>query len=219
MVTAIILAGGSGSRFGGETPKQFVEINGRRILDISVQTFVKHKLIDEVILVVHSEWIDKIQKEYQNLIVVSGGKTRRDSSQNGLNACSEDTKFVLIHDSARPFVSNQIIYNCINSLSNCEAVTTAIPVVDTIVEVENQVITRMPNRSKFWAEQTPQGFHIETIKSAHQNCIEDVTDDIKLVHSLNVKSKIVEGNELSFKITNENDLHMAKMIVEKNYEI
>ncbi|MBC8213586.1 MAG: 2-C-methyl-D-erythritol 4-phosphate cytidylyltransferase [Candidatus Marinimicrobia bacterium] len=213
MITAIILAGGKGSRFGNEIPKQFLEINNRKIIDYSIQTFSNHNKIDEVIVVVHSDWIDEISKEYPNHKIICGGETRRDSSFAGLNACNPKTDKVLIHDSARPFVSNEIIANCVDALQNYKAITTAIPLVDTIVKVEDNIISDMPNRANLLAVQTPQGFHFKTIKSAHQNYTGDTTDDIRLVMSQNMESAIVEGSEFNFKITTETDLRKAKMIV------
>ena len=92
---AIILAAGSGERFGDETPKQFIILHGRRVLDYSVNIFKKHKDIDDIIIVCPKEWINIIQNEYPDFKIVIGGKTRKDSSFNGLKACPNNTKNVL----------------------------------------------------------------------------------------------------------------------------
>ena len=94
----IILAGGTGERFGDTTPKQFIILHGRRVLDYSVSTFLKHDNINSVIIVCPKDWIKIIQKEYPNCLVVESGKTRKDSSFNGLKACSKNTKNVFYVD-------------------------------------------------------------------------------------------------------------------------
>jgi 2-C-methyl-D-erythritol 4-phosphate cytidylyltransferase len=216
MVTGIILASGNGNRFGADIPKQFVKIKNVRVLDFSVQTFLKCKKIDELIIVVHPEWVQQITNEYPEIRIVPGGETRQNSSFKGLKACSKETSKVLIHDGARPFVSEEIIQNCISALENHQAVSTAISVVDTIVKVENNTIIEMPNRAKLWAEQTPQGFDYKTIKKAHKIYTGNSTDDIRLVLDMGIKPFIVEGNESNFKITNQSDLKRVEMIIEEN---
>jgi 2-C-methyl-D-erythritol 4-phosphate cytidylyltransferase len=213
MVSVIILAGGIGKRFGNEIPKQFITVAGKRLIDYSIQTFIQEKKINEVILVVHSDWINVLKKEYPKLKIVVGGDSRKESSYFGLKACNENTQKVLIHDGARPFVSSKIINDCILELENNSAVSTAIPIVDTVVEVDKNIIKSMLNRSKIWAEQTPQGFDYKLILKAHENYHDEVTDDIRLIFEKNIKVKIIGGDANNFKITTQNDLFIAESIV------
>ena len=128
MNSAIIVAGGVGSRTISKVPKQFVRINtNNRILSFSVQAFKKNKNIDEVVIVVHKDWLDIINREFLNCKVVEGGKTRYDSSYQGLISCSSNCKNVLIHDAARPFISQIIIDTGFSSIDEFDA---GIPIID-----------------------------------------------------------------------------------------
>ena len=212
MTTAIILAAGNGTRLESNIPKQFIKIGDRRILDYSVKTFLECILIDEVILVVHPQWVDNISIENPKIKIVVGGITRKDSVSIGLKNCSIKTKNVLIHDSARPFLSKIILENCIFALDKAKAITTAVPVIDTIVEAKDNQVISMLERPKLWAEQTPQGFHYQLIKKAHDEFQGDTTDDIRMVMKLGIIPKIIKGSEYNFKITTDIDLLNAKII-------
>ncbi len=215
MVVAILLAGGSGTRFGSEIPKQFQKLSsGKSILDYSFETFSAIQEIEKIILVMHPNWASELAEYFPNAIVVSGGKTRRESVENGLSACPENTEKVLIHDTARPFVSKEIIKNCIHALEKNKAVTTAIEVVDTIVRVDGNAIVEMSSRENLRAEQTPQGFDFRTILRAHAKFIGDTTDDIRMVMELDEKPIVINGDWKNFKITKKEDVAIANQIVE-----
>ena len=211
---AIILAGGSGSRFGDETPKQFIILHGRRVIDYSVNIFYQHNEIDEIIISCPPNWIDIIQNEYPNCKVVKGGKTRKDSSYNGLKACPKDTNNVLIHDAARPFIDKDIISRCLNSLKNNQAVDTVISSSDTIVEAKKNIITNMPIRDNMFLGQTPQAFNFKTIIDAHKKFKGETTDDIRLVKELGIKCATIEGSVYNFKLTNQPDIYLAERITQ-----
>jgi len=215
---AIILAGGNSERFGGDIPKQFVMLNEKRIIDYSISTFSANKYISDVIIVCEQNWIGTIKQEYPNCNIVGGGKTRKESSYNGLQACPKDTDNVLIHDSARPFISSDIISSCIEALSNYKAVNTVVPAVDTIVEIKNKYISNIPLRDYMFLSQTPQAFHFDIIIKAHDTYQEEATDDISLVKKLGVKCSSVKGSIYNFKLTNEMDMYLAEKIVFNQYE-
>ena len=118
MNIGIILAGGSSIRFGDDTPKQFLILHGRRVLDYSIKTFEDNKHINKIIIVVPKKWKKIIQDEYSKHNIIIGGNSRRESSYNALKVCPKKTKNVLIHDAARPFVDNTIIFETI--CSYCE---------------------------------------------------------------------------------------------------
>jgi len=209
---AVILAGGTGERFGEATPKQFIILHGRRVIDYSISMFNQHKHIDDIIITCPLGWIDIIQNEYPNCKVVLGGKTRKDSSYNGLLACPKGTKNVLIHDAARPFIDKDIISRCLFALKSNKAIDTVISSGDTIVEAKDNVITNMPIRDNMFLGQTPQAFDYPTIINAHKSFKGDTTDDIRIVKDQGVKCSTIEGSVYNFKLTNQPDVYLAERI-------
>ena len=211
---AIILGGGGGVRFGESTPKQFIILHGRRVIDYSIQTFHEHTKIDKIIIVCHSNWIDVMKKEYPNHDVVNGGESRKDSSYNGLLACPKDTQNVFIHDSARPFIDKDIISRCFSGLEKNKAVSTVLGSTDTIVEVENNYIIDIPTRDRMFLVQTPQAFNYKTILNAHESFTGETTDDIRLVKKLGVNCYVIEGSVYNFKLTHPSDIYLAEIIAQ-----
>ena len=222
---AIILASGSGSRYGENIPKQFVEINGRTIFEYTLSSFNKAECIDEIIAVVtpgYTELAKKlIAKNGFSKVkkVIEGGETRKDSSYAGVGVVEEENAIVLIHDCARPFVSQKIINDCILSLKDHDAVGVAIPSTDTIFEVQNGVIKNIPERKNLMRAQTPQGFKLSVIKKAHELSKNEkiFTDDCGLVQKYGLCDVfIVEGSEQNIKITYPEDAFFAKKFFENN---
>ena len=213
MIAGIILAAGKSTRLNSNVPKPFLKISNKRILGYSIETFQEY--VDEIIIVVPLEWHQKIKEEYENHNVIIGGETRKESSYRGLLACHQNTSKVLIHDAARPFVNEQIITDCINKLDNYDAVTTTVNPVDTIVTMDKDIIDNVLLRKICKLEQTPQAFKYDIILKAHKSEVIDPTDDIYLAHSQGVECGIVDGCYENFKITNNIDLDIAKMIAKK----
>ena len=210
MISAIILAGGNSTRFGGEIPKQFLEFEGRILIDFTISTFSSIQELNEIIIVVPSQYKQEIQEKYPDNKIVIGGKTRKESSYNGILACNKNTNKVLIHDAARIFVTTELIKKCILSLNDNYAVTLAIPVVDTIALCEDNKIKKMEDRNNLRAIQTPQGFDFNKIKLAHETFKGDTTDDIRLMLDSGFKCKIINGHEDNYKITTQSDFQLAK---------
>ena len=209
MITAIILAGGNSLRFGGEIPKQFTQIEGRSLLDFSVSTFNATPSIDKIIIVVPIKFKNEIKDKYPEHEIISGGKTRRESSFNGLLACPTSTEKVLIHDAARIFITQNLIEDCIKALSNADSVTLAIPAIDTIATQKHNIITQMDDRSSMISIQTPQGFDYSKICSAHKNYTGEATDDIRLMFELGYECKVIQGHENNYKITTLGDFQRS----------
>ena len=220
---AVILAGGIGSRFGLNIPKQFGKIAGKTILEHTLSVFQNNDLIDEICIVGHPDWIWKIE-EIVNINnfnkvskIIEGGKERKDSSLNAIKAYSFDGQDLnlIFHDAVRPFVDDRIINDCINALSHYNAVDVAIPAVDTIIEVENNIIQNIPNREKMMQGQTPQCFRLSTIKKAYENAQKDInfkpTDDCGVVKKYLPEEKIyvVKGSYKNIKITHPQDIFLA----------
>ena len=138
MNSAIIVAAGVSSRFGGDIPKQFIKIDGKEILSFSVNTFICHPQIDEVIIVCHNKWMDHVSTYYPDCIIAEGGVRRQDSSLNGIKAVSNQSLNVLIHDAARPFVSKEIITNCLTALEKADGSAPVMDISNSLIQVEIQ---------------------------------------------------------------------------------
>jgi len=213
MNIAIILAGGSGTRFDSDIPKQYIEIGNKKIIQYSIDAFTISKFIDKIIIVVTNKYVEEISMQNPNHIVVAGGELRVESSYNGLLACPKNSKKILIHDAARPFVSQKIITSCIDELDKYRAVVTSIRATDTIIKGANGEVSSVQNRNQLFLNQTPQGFDYNTIMSAHKMDKKDVTDDISLLDLNQTKCKIIEGSLKNMKITTSADIRTAKSIL------
>jgi 2-C-methyl-D-erythritol 4-phosphate cytidylyltransferase len=222
---AIILAGGVGSRFGYDGPKQFVKLAGLSVIDHTIKAFNDSPLIDEIIVVIKDGYQEHIWNSVRQLSftkvakVLNGGKERSDSSLAAINALalenqSDDFK-LLFHDAVRPFVDNNIIQRCVDALTHFNAVDVAINTADTIIEVENDLITNIPNRSRLRRGQTPQAFRLKTIKKAYELATQDdkfkTTDDCGVVckYLPDESVYVVTGHESNIKITHEQDIFLA----------
>ena len=213
---AIILAGGFGGRFGGDKLKQFVKIGGEPILWHTVKAFNDCEKIDKIIVVANRNFVketESIVDEFSKLekVIAGGKKTRSQSAYNGIVAIDgDDGDNILIHDGVRPFVSNEIIENCINSLEKYDCVSTVIPATDTLYEMENNEVKNIPNRDSFAMAQTPQGFKYETIKQAYDLFDDKLifSDDCALIkyYLKDVKIGTVAGDKANKKITTKEDL-------------
>lgn len=220
---AIILASGNGKRFGANIPKQFVQIAGKTILEHTIEVFEKSAQINEIIIVITPEYKATAAKilAKNNYIKVSklidGGKIRKESSFIGINSIEEKEANVLIHDCARPFLTQKIISDCIEALEKYNAVVPAIPTSDTIYEIEeNNIINNVPNREILRNAQTPQCFKLSVIKKAHELSKNDTnfTDDCTLVVKHNLaKVFVVNGDTKNIKITYPNDIIIAEIIL------
>lgn len=200
MNIAVLLAGGSGRRMGGPEPKQFIEVAGRSILEHSIRAFHSHDSIDEIVIVAHADYIDRIKDiaaPYEKVKhVVPGGKERYDSSLAAIKVAKQisnikyqisndkwqisaangngQTINLLIHDAVRPLVSHRIITDCIAALASYKAVDVAIPCTDTIVEVNAEGhICHITPRAMLRNVQTPQCFRLETIDEAYRKGLSD----------------------------------------------
>jgi len=205
MNIAIILAAGNSNRFGGNIPKQFIRIKDRLLIDFSIATFEKIKNINKIIIVVSKKYYSLMVKEYPQHSIILGGETRKESSYNGLLACDKETKKVLIHDSARVLITEDLINKCIKTLDDYNAVTLAVAVKDTIAKVKNSSIIKIDDRETLRAMQTPQGFNFIKIKNAHIEDKKNYTDDMQLMLNSNYDCKFIEGDEINFKVTTKND--------------
>ena len=221
---AIILASGTGSRFGANIPKQFVKIADKTILEHTIEIFEKSEYINEIFIVITPEYRDFAQEiilknSYKKVTkLLNGGEIRKDSSYIGINAIEDEEANVLIHDCARPFVSQRIIKDCIKALEQYSAVGVAIPTSDTIVETNNGIIKNVPPRSNLMRMQTPQGFKMSVIKEAHELSKNDknFTDDCGLIVKNGLCDVyIVNGDDKNIKITYPSDISLAEKLLQE----
>ncbi len=205
MCSAILLMAGSSTRLPLHLPKPFLPLGQERIFERTLKTFEGSKLFDEIILVSAREW------QVEGSIV--GGETRQASSYQGLLACKSTTKFVVIHDAVRPFVSERILEAHLEKLQRYGAINTCIRTADTINCVVEGEVESIPDRKKMWRGQTPQSFHYSLIKEAHEKSRQiDAFDDCSLILEMGHSVHVVEGEEINFKITTPFDYEIACML-------
>lgn len=231
MVSAIVLAGGSGSRMKSDKAKQFIEIDGRPLIYYALKVF-EASIVDEIILVTKQQDIntmrEEVVKKYSfNKVrrIVAGGKERYDSVENGLKACDKRNSIIMIHDGARPFVTNAMILTSISEVRRCKACTVGVPVKDTIKVVDEEGYgIETPDRSTLYQIQTPQTFDRKILTEAYSRMRADlsdsssgrvvITDDTMLVEKyLDIRSKVVEGSYNNIKVTTPEDILIAKAIL------
>jgi len=218
LIKAILLMGGKGRRFGSDTPKQFLNLSGKKIYLHTLETFLSFSEFSQILLVCHKDWIKNIATEVKasHVQIVEGGKSRQDSSYRGVIACGKETTHVIIHDVVRPFVSKQIIQDHLNALQTYEAINTCTPSTDTIVHAKTlDHISSIPNRNHLLRGQTPQSFSYPLILEAHEKThLKNASDDCQLVLDLGEKHiNIVLGSEHNIKITNDLDLFLAEQLI------
>lgn len=218
---AIILASGTGERTGLNIPKQFVKIAGKKVIEHTIDTFEKHSLIDEIIIVSNINYIEQVQNivthnKYKKVSkILAGGKTRRESSYIGISSINYDDAKILIHDAVRPFMHTSIIDKCLIALDEFDAVDVAIESADTLIKVdENNIIQDIPNRNFYRRGQTPQAFKLKKIKTAHELANQDedvsVTDDCGLIMHYKLGNVfVVNGDDFNHKITYPIDIAIA----------
>jgi len=231
-MVAVVLAGGSGQRFGADVPKQLLRLGGRTLIEHCVAAFDQAPGIDEVLVVMPSDRIDEAAKlldggGYRKLAgIIEGGTTRPGSTRRAIAAVSARTAAggpgecgVLLHDAARPLVGQRIIADCVAALGSADAVGVAVPTSDTIVVVSDGVMTRIPRRDSLLRCQTPQAFRLPVIARAHELALADPdftpTDDCGVVlrYLPDVPVHVVPGSERNLKITYPRDLAVAETLL------
>jgi 2-C-methyl-D-erythritol 4-phosphate cytidylyltransferase len=221
---AIILASGTGSRFRSTTPKQFLKLAGKTVLEHTLDVFERHSRIDQIIIVSAAETL-LLTEEIVNRAgyrkvtkIVTGGETRQQSSASGISAVGGDDHKVLVHDAVRPLLDHATIDRCLDALDEHDAIDTAIPASDTIIRLaENRTIADIPDRSMLHLGQTPQGFRSGLLRRAHQRASGDgdlkVTDDCGLIlHYRMGTVAVVAGDINNIKITYPSDIYLADRI-------
>lgn len=211
IVTAILVAAGRGVRAGGDVPKQWQMIADKTVAEWTLKTFISHPSVDNIVVVVNPDDPDAktTLATWPTVAKVHGGATRDASVQAGLSACSNDTTHVLIHDIARPCVSEALISDVLNALEINQAAAPALPVTDAIWVGENERVVGTRDRSSLYRAQTPQGFVFAAIKAAHETHSGGAADDVEVARAAGLDVQIVAGDERNIKITTPQDFDRA----------
>ena len=218
---AVIVAAGSASRMGG-IDKVMAPLQGRPMIAHTVSAFQECDAIKEIVIVTREDLILPITDLCRNMdkvkAVVTGGKTRQESVNLGLNALSEQTELAAVQDGARPLVSWQLIDRVVRAANSYGGAVPVIPVKDTIKVCDVSLVQSTPDRSTLRAVQTPQVFDFDLLRGALKKAQLDgaeVTDDCSAVERLGFRVKTVEGDERNLKVTTPFDLRIAEMLMEE----
>ena len=219
----VIVAAGTGSRMNMGINKQFIKLEGKEIIAYTIEKFYNNSNIEDIVVVVKEDESEFFKKEildkynFKNVKTAYGGKERQDSVYNGLKLLDEKCDVVLIHDGARPFVSDKIIDKSIEEAKEHKAIVVGVPVKDTIKVIDNDKnIVDTPNRSVLWAVQTPQTFDYNILIDAYKDAFKNKfygTDDAMLVERIGYKVKMLEGSYNNIKITTQEDLNIGSQIL------
>jgi 2-C-methyl-D-erythritol 4-phosphate cytidylyltransferase len=230
-IVAIIPAAGTGLRMGGEKAKQFLELEGRPLLAVTLQPFQDCRAVNAIILVVPSVDVEYCEKEivekfrlHKVTKVVPGGVRRQDSVRLGIEATAGEYGLVLIHDGVRPLVDVELIARVIKEAKTHRAVITAIPAKETVKEIDSfDQVVKTYDRGHVWLVQTPQVFRYEDIAVAHKKAFneggEEATDDSILIERLGIPVKAMKGSERNIKVTTQYDLALARFLVSERLSI
>lgn len=215
---AVIVAAGTGERFGGSLPKQYRPLAGSTVLRRSVEAFRGSGRFDDVVVVIRDEHRDLYEAATAGLDLpgpVTGGATRQDSVRAALEwLAPRAPELVLVHDAARPLVDRETIERVLDALASAEAAIAAVPVVDTIKRAEGGIAAGTVDRSGLWQAQTPQGFRFPPLLAAHRAAAgEALTDDAAVAERQGIAVRLVEGHVDNFKITTEADLTRAERLL------
>lgn len=232
MVYGVILAGGVGSRMGGDKPKQYLNIKNKPIIIYTIEKFFTVSEFEKIIVLCPKQWVEHTKNLIEKHIapigdkvaVIEGGETRNETIMNAIKFIDEqgnldDDTIIVTHDSVRPFVTHRIILENIESAKQYGACDTVVPATDTIVESDdNKQISVIPDRSKMYQGQTPQSFNAMKLKNMYYSLTEDekkiLTDAAKIFVIKGEPVALVQGETYNMKITYPYDLRVAKSLLE-----
>jgi 2-C-methyl-D-erythritol 4-phosphate cytidylyltransferase/2-C-methyl-D-erythritol 2,4-cyclodiphosphate synthase len=214
-IAVVIVAAGRGTRVGGGLAKQWREVAGRSVADWAARAFASHPRIDCITLVVPDQassthWPEV---EHHDCRLVEGGPSRAASVFNGLSAIYDQFDKVLIHDVARPMISHEVIDRVIDALETSQGAAPAIAVTDALWHGSNGAVSGTQDRDGLFRAQTPQGFDLDAIYSAHESFEGEAADDVEIARAAGLQIAIVEGSEDNLKITTEADFDRAARLL------
>ena len=218
-IAAIIVAAGRGTRAGGDLPKQWQMLAGKRVIDHTVGAFAQHPDVDRIIVVLNAADMQEAAAfESQGIAVAKGGATRAESVKNGL-ALATDTQHVLIHDAARPCIPAFVIDDVIAALRDTPAAAPGLSVTDALWQGSHRMVTGTQDRTGLFTAQTPQGFQTDAILQAHAIYRGVAADDVTVARAAGMTVAITRGSADNIKITTPEDFTRAARILEARLDI
>jgi 2-C-methyl-D-erythritol 4-phosphate cytidylyltransferase len=223
-VGAIIAAAGFGRRMKADRPKQLLELNGTPIIIHTIRKFDASPAVDYIIVTALRESVEEVRELVRSadfrksVTVIEGGERRQDSVAAGLEHLQPATDVVAVHDGVRPFVSREDIENVVRQAERTGAAILAVPIVETVKQVEKELVESTLTREHLVLAQTPQAFRTEVLKQAFERARKDEyygTDESSLVERLEHPVAIVRGSERNIKITRPSDLTLARAFLEE----
>lgn len=226
-VSVILLAGGSGSRMKADRPKQFLELDGKSVVEHSLELFAGMKQVSQIILVVAKEYRDRFlgwvsgEKKRQSIefCFADPGEERQDSVYNGTDMVKSDASLVCIHDAARPLVSRSVILNVLQDAQEYGAAVLGVPSKATIKESDDgKFVLRTIERSRLWEIQTPQVIRPDLLRKGFSKVRKEnlnVTDDVSIVEYLGEPVRITMGEYTNIKLTTPEDMNIAYSILKE----
>lgn len=226
---AVILAGGIGQRMGESLPKQFIKLSGCPIIILTIRRILSVLEFDKIIIVIHPDWKQYLQnqiEEYQisteKIIITSGGKERLDSIKNSLKQImlisNSPDDIVVICDAVRPFVSKEILQNSIKMSRSHGACVCALPAIDTMLYVENNIITSVPLRKNIFHGQAPDSFQVSILNEALNSLTEGekkiITGTAQICVLKHIPVYTIPGDIKNIKITSPDDIKIAENILQ-----
>lgn len=221
--TAVVVAGGKGLRMGTDTKKQYIKVDNKCIILLTLEAVLKSNYIDKIVVVVGKDDVEFVKKLifengfFDKCEIVEGGKTRSESVKNGLMRVGE-CDVVAIHDGVRPLVSEKNIDECVENAYKYGASTLGVIPKDTIKVSKNGFIQKTINRDSLVSIQTPQCFKTDIIKNAYKNYDPNFTDDCMQVEKTGVKIHITKGEYDNIKITTKEDLVLLEALMKERNE-
>lgn len=218
-VVGLIVAAGSGERLASGGPKAFADLAGEPLLVHAVRAFAACAAIDDVVLVVGAEHLDRAASTLDRArlavrALVAGGATRQQSVGRGVDACPSGTAVIAVHDAARPLVTRALIARTVGALVDpWVAVAPGLPVVDTVKLVDTEQVVRTVDRRGLSVVQTPQVFSARTLREVHARLGQDATDDLLLVEQGGGQVRLIPGDRRNFKVTYPEDLLIAEALI------
>ncbi|MDH4069375.1 MAG: 2-C-methyl-D-erythritol 4-phosphate cytidylyltransferase [Ignavibacteria bacterium] len=216
----ILVAAGTGSRFGRRIPKQFTPLAGKPILLWSLEVFASLGGINEIVVVAPARYLARVRKlaavnmSKATIRVVAGGRLRQDSVLKGLLALERPPRVVLVHDAARPLITARFVRSLLRLARSRSALIPALPIAETVKqEGRRGVVAGTVPRKGLWVAQTPQVFHYDLLYNAHMRAKTDRfrgTDDASLVERLGVRVHLAPGDPVNLKVTVPSDLKTAE---------
>jgi 2-C-methyl-D-erythritol 4-phosphate cytidylyltransferase len=218
-IAVVIPAGGVGARFGGRIPKQFLRLQRVPVLTVTVGHFARHPAVMAIVVAAPEAHVARARRvlapiaRRKSLLVVPGGRTRQDSVWLAMQAVPDEAELIVVHDAVRPLITRGLIDAVARAAAESGAAICALPIAETVKRVREDIVEATLDRSELRAVQTPQAFHADLLREAHEKAQRDAvvgTDDAMLVERLGHPVRVVRGLAQNVKITTPDDLRRAR---------